>query len=82
MELKYKRLIIKLSGEALSGDNGFGIDENTIEYVVRQIKTVVEMGIEVGIISAEAIFGAVGRLVAWTELQLTIWACLQLLLIL
>lgn len=50
MELKYKRLIIKLSGEALSGDNGFGIDENTIEYVVRQIKTVVEMGIEVGII--------------------------------
>lgn len=50
MELKYKRLIIKLSGEALSGDNGFGIDENTIEYVVKQIKTVVEMGIEVGII--------------------------------
>lgn len=50
MELKYKRLIIKLSGEALSGDNGFGIDENTIEYVVRQIKTVVEMGIDVGII--------------------------------
>lgn len=50
MELKYKRLIIKLSGEALSGDNGFGIDENTIEYVVRQIRTVVEMGIEVGTI--------------------------------
>lgn len=50
MELKYKRLIIKLSGEALSGDNGFGIDENTIEYVVKQIKTVIEMGIEVGII--------------------------------
>lgn len=50
MELRYKRLIIKLSGEALSGDNGFGIDENTIEYVVKQIKTVVEMGIEVGII--------------------------------
>lgn len=47
---KYKRVIIKLSGEALAGQKGFGIDQKTVEYVVSQIKTVVESGVEVGII--------------------------------
>lgn len=47
---KYKRVIIKLSGEALSGQKGFGIDQATVEYVVSQIKTVVDSGVEVGII--------------------------------
>lgn len=50
MENKYKRVIIKLSGEALSGDKGVGIDETTIDYVVKQIKQVTDKGIEVGII--------------------------------
>lgn len=50
MENKYKRVIIKLSGEALSGDKGVGIDEDTIDYVVKQIKQVADKGIEVGII--------------------------------
>lgn len=47
---KYKRVIIKLSGEALAGQKGFGIDQKTVEYVVSQIRTVVESGVEVGII--------------------------------
>lgn len=47
---KYKRVIIKLSGEALAGQKGFGIDQKTVEYVVSQIKTVVESDVEVGII--------------------------------
>lgn len=47
---KYKRVIIKLSGEALAGQKGFGIDQKTVEYVVSQIKTIVESGVEVGII--------------------------------
>lgn len=50
MTKKYNRAIIKLSGEALAGDKHFGLDENVIEYVVKQIKQVVESGIEVGII--------------------------------
>lgn len=50
MENKYKRVIIKLSGEALSGEKGVGIDEDTIEYVVKQIKQVTDKGIEVGVI--------------------------------
>lgn len=47
---KYKRVIIKLSGEALAGEKGFGLDESVIDYVVKQIKKVANEGIEVGII--------------------------------
>lgn len=47
---KYKRVIIKLSGEALAGEKGFGLDEGVIEYVVKQIQKVAASGVEVGII--------------------------------
>ena len=47
---KYKRVIIKLSGEALAGEKGFGIDETVIGYVVNQIKKVYQLGVEIGII--------------------------------
>lgn len=47
---KYKRAVIKLSGEALAGEKGFGLDESVIEYVVKQIKQVVEQGVEIGVI--------------------------------
>ena len=46
----YKRIIIKLSGEALSGDKGFGLDNDTIERIVLEVKKVRDLGIEVGII--------------------------------
>ena len=46
----YKRVIIKLSGEALAGDKGFGIDECMLEYIVEQIKKVREENVEIGII--------------------------------
>lgn len=46
----YKRVIIKLSGEALAGEKGFGIDAGMVDYVVDQIKRVVEEGVEVGVI--------------------------------
>ena len=35
---KYKRAVIKLSGEALAGERGFGIDETVVAYVVDQIQ--------------------------------------------
>ena len=46
----YKRVIIKLSGEALAGAKGFGIDESMLEYIVEQIKKVREENVEIGII--------------------------------
>lgn len=46
----YKRVIIKLSGEALAGEKGFGIDESMLEYIVEQIKKVRKENVEIGII--------------------------------
>lgn len=46
----YKRVIIKLSGEALAGDAGSGIDEKVLGSVVDQIKEVKSLGVEIGII--------------------------------
>lgn len=46
----YKRALIKLSGEALSGENGFGINSEIVDDVMEQIKTLVLEGIEIGIV--------------------------------
>lgn len=47
---KYKRVVIKISGEALAGPTGTGIDNHIVSKVVQQIKTVHDLGIDVGII--------------------------------
>lgn len=47
---KYKRVLIKLSGEALAGSKGIGFDSETVVSVVKQIKKVVEQGIEVAVV--------------------------------
>jgi uridylate kinase len=49
-EAKYKRVLLKLSGEALSGQHGFGIDTPTLTKIARQIKQVTEMGVGVAIV--------------------------------
>ncbi len=41
----YKRVLLKLSGEALMGDDAFGINRATIEGMVAQIKAVVDTGV-------------------------------------
>jgi uridylate kinase len=50
LEPKYKRVIIKLSGEALAGSNGHGIDTPTVETICRQIKEVFDLGVEIAIV--------------------------------
>ena len=47
---KYKRIVLKLSGEALAGDKGFGLDEEIIAGVVDQLIRVHDMGVEIGIV--------------------------------
>ena len=46
---KYKRVLLKLSGEALAGDKGTGFDEATCVPVAKQIKDLVDAGTEVAI---------------------------------
>lgn len=47
---KYKRVILKLSGEALAGDNPFGIDPITVKNIAIQIKDVADLGIEIALV--------------------------------
>lgn len=46
----YKRVLLKLSGEALAGEKGFGFDEANVMVVAQQVKKLVEDGVEVGIV--------------------------------
>lgn len=46
----YKRVMLKISGEALSGANGFGFDFDTISRIAKEVKEIVDMGIEVGLV--------------------------------
>lgn len=48
---KYKRVLLKLSGEAMAGDNKFGFDEETCKAVAMQIKGLVDEGIQVAIVT-------------------------------
>ena len=43
----YKRIVLKLSGEALEGDRGFGIDPKTISTIAKQIKDVRSLGVDI-----------------------------------
>lgn len=48
--LKFRRVLLKLSGEILAGDKGFGIDPDIISRLVKEIFDVYEMGVELGIV--------------------------------
>ncbi|MDQ6887516.1 MAG: UMP kinase [Gemmatimonadota bacterium] len=48
--LRYKRVLLKLSGEALAGDRGFGFDFEVITRFAQEIREVVEMGVSMGLV--------------------------------
>lgn len=50
MALKYKRILLKLSGEALAGDKGFGLDYNVMTDIGKSVKECVDLGAEIGIV--------------------------------
>lgn len=50
MEAKYKRVLLKISGEALAGSDRFGINEDMLKKVAAQIKDIRSMGVEVAVV--------------------------------
>ena len=50
MDIRYKRILLKLSGEALAGDKKFGLDFDKLASIAAQIKACVELGVSVGIV--------------------------------
>ncbi|AZP94836.1 UMP kinase [Helicobacter pylori] len=49
-KIKNRRVLVKFSGEALAGDNQFGIDIHVLDHIAKEIKSLVENDIEVGIV--------------------------------
>jgi uridylate kinase len=47
---KYRRILLKLSGEALMGEESFGIDAKVLDRMAQEIKELIEMGIQVGLV--------------------------------
>ena len=47
---KYKRILLKLSGEALLGEKSFGIDQKVLEYIAKELKGISKLGVEVAIV--------------------------------
>ena len=70
MSPKYKRILLKLSGETLGGEKGSGFDYNTIKSIAENVVSIHKLGVEIGIVlgggnifrgskSAEGIIGRV-----------------------
>ncbi|MBZ0200034.1 MAG: UMP kinase, partial [Ignavibacteriaceae bacterium] len=49
-ELKYKRILLKMSGESLMGQKGFGIDNNVLKYFAEEVKKASKTGVQIGIV--------------------------------
>ena len=49
-QVKYNRIILKISGEALAGDKGTGINPTVISHLAKEIKSVHNLGVEIGIV--------------------------------
>lgn len=50
MSIKYKRVMLKISGEALAGENGFGLDSPTLSAIAKKIKECSDLGVETAIV--------------------------------
>lgn len=48
--IKYRRILLKLSGEALAGEQGYGIDPDVISGIAAEIKEVIDLGVEVAVV--------------------------------
>jgi len=46
----YSRILLKISGEALMGEKGYGIDAHTVDFMAREIKDIVSMGVQISVV--------------------------------
>ena len=80
---KFKRILLKLSGEALAGEQGFGIDPKILDAMAIEIGQLIGIGVQVGLVlgGGNLFRGATcfeGQLLTkrvWTELLAITWAC-------
>ena len=75
MALTYRRVLLKLSGEALMGDLSYGIDPAVVDAIAKEMVEVVNAGVEVAIVvgGGNIFRGVRDRQQAWNERQPTMW---------
>jgi len=61
---KYKRALLKLSGEALAGERGFGVDANVVKFIAREIESIQDLGAEVAVVVGGGNFWRGGTAIA------------------
>ena len=66
MALKYKRILLKISGEALGGEKGMGFDEPTMDAICGGVKKAHELGVQIGMLWVAATSGAAAPAVRWS----------------
>ena len=71
MEPIYKRVLLKISGEALAGSDHFGINEAMTQKVAKEVKQIHDLGVEVAIVVGG------GNFWIWTARPPTTWECWQ-----
>ena len=68
VDVKYRRVLLKISGEALMGSEAYGLDINTVERIAAEVKSVVALGVEVSlVIGAGNIFRGISGAAAGLE---------------
>ncbi len=73
----FKRILLKLSGEVMSGAQGYGVDPARAQEIAREIREVHELGVDIALVIGGAIFSAgwVWRPRKWTAWLPTTWEC-------
>lgn len=76
-QLKFRRVLLKLSGEGLLGNQQYGIDPETVDRIASEIKAVHDMGAEVCMVIGGGTSSAASKVPprAWNAQLPTIWAC-------
>ena len=72
-----KRILLKLSGEALSAGSGEIYDADFVDKVAEALVTTKNRGYEIALVIGEATSGAADRVLRWTGRRQTVWVCLR-----
>ena len=77
--MQYRRVLLKLSGEALMGDRQYGIDPKRLKEYAKEIKQVVDTGIELAIVigGGNILEEWQEPVMGWIECKEIIWECWQ-----
>ena len=77
MALKYQRILLKISGEALGGEKGTGFDEPTMDAICGGVKKAHELGVQIGIVVGGGNSGAAVPAAGWSVRWPTRSVCWQ-----